>query len=116
MNNAGDIVFLGDLTPPPDAFSVLGVFLHSKGKVISIARPGDPMPGGGHFKTASAVTAGQIHINRRGEVAFNATLDSDANGDGTLDTGLFLWSNGSLQLVARTGTVIDGIGTIAHLV
>ena len=32
------------------------------------------------------------------------------------DTGLYVWSHGSLRLVARTGTVIPGVGTIAHLV
>jgi hypothetical protein len=26
-----------------------------------------------------------------------------------------VWSHGSLRLVARTGTVIPGVGTIAHL-
>jgi hypothetical protein len=116
MNKGGDIVFLGDLTPPPTANSVIGVFLYSKGELLSVARPGDAMPGGGHLVTASAVTAGQIHINLRGEVAFNATLDTDVDGDGTADTGLYVWSKGSLRLVARSGTVIDGVGTIAHLV
>jgi hypothetical protein len=58
----------------------------------------------------------QIHVNNGGEVVFNAKLDIDDNEDGLPDTGLYLWSHGSLRLVARTGTVIPGVGTIAHLV
>ena len=32
------------------------------------------------------------------------------------DTGLYVWSHGSLRLVARTGTVIPGVGTVDQLV
>ncbi len=116
MNDFGDIVFLGDLTPPPHANQALGVFLHSKGSIIAVARPGDRMPGGGGFVTASTVSSQQIHVNNEGEVAFNAVLSTDVNGDGTSDTGLFVWSRGSVRLVARTGTVIQGVGTIDRLV
>jgi hypothetical protein len=116
MNNRGDIVFIGDLTTPPDANQVTGVYLSSKGQIIPIARPGDPMPGGGHLVTASTLGGAQIHINNGGEVVFNAVLDTDVNGDGTLDTGVFVWSHGDLQLVARTDTVIPGVGTVSALV
>ena len=53
--------------------------------------------------------------NFRGDVVFNGTLDTDANGDGIPDTGMFVWSKGALRLVARTGTVIPGVGTVTHL-
>jgi hypothetical protein len=106
---------LGDLTPPPIPSDLVGVFLHSRGVTIPVARPGDPMPGGGHLETASFLV-GQIHVNNPGEVVFNARLDTDVNGDGSADTGLFAWSHGSLRLVARTGTVIPGVGTIDRLV
>jgi hypothetical protein len=115
MNNRGDIVFIGDLTTPPDANQVTGVYLSSNGQIISIARPGDPMSGGGHLVTASTLGGSQIHINNGGEVVFNAVLDADVNGDGTADTGLFVWSHGGLRLVARTGTVIPGVGTVSNL-
>jgi hypothetical protein len=55
-------------------------------------------------------------VNNVGDVVFNAKLDTDDNGDDLPDTGLYVWSHGSLRLVARTGTVIPGVGTIAHLV
>ena len=95
---------------------VTGVYLHSGGETIAVARPGDPMPGGGAFVTASNIIGWQIHVNNVGEVVFNATLDTDDNEDDIPDTGLYVWSHGSLRLVARTGTVIPGVGTIAHLV
>ena len=39
----------------------------------------------------------------------------NVNGDGIDDTGVFVWSAGKLRLVVRTGTVIPGVGTVAHL-
>jgi hypothetical protein len=120
INDHGDIVFLGDLTEPPAARQVTGVFLHSAGETIRVAGPGDEMPGGGKFVTASNSLGWQLHLNNVGEVVFNATLDtttlSTDEGDPIPDTGLYVWSHGSLRLVARTGTVIPGVGTIAQLV
>jgi hypothetical protein len=70
--------------------------------------------------TASPIIGWQIHVNNPGDVVFNATLDTSTlstdNGEPIPDTGLYVWSHGSLRLVARTGTVIRGVGTIAHLV
>lgn len=114
MNDRGDIAFGGDLTPPPDANANIGVFLYSGGSITAIARPGDPMPGGGHLVNASIV-GGNAHINNRGDVAFSGVVDTDVDGDGFPDTGLFLWSHGQLSVIARTGTVIPGVGTIDEL-
>jgi hypothetical protein len=116
MNNQGDVVFLGDLTPPPSSIEVIGVYLSAGGKTVAVARPGDPVPGGGHIVTASTVSGNQTYINNRGDISFNAVLDTDVDGDGSLDTGLFIWSQGTLHLVARTGTVLPGVGTIENLV
>ena len=120
INNRGDIVFFGDLTSPPAARQVTGVFLYSAGETMLVAGPGDEMPGGGHFVTASNILGWQLHMNNAGEIVFNATLDtatlSTDTGDPIPDTGLYVWSHGSLRLVARTGTVIPGLGTIAQLV
>jgi len=66
--------------------------------------------------TASTLSSQQIHINNGSEVVFNAVLSTDVNNDGIKDTGLFVWSNGSLRLVARTGTVLPGVGTVDGLV
>jgi hypothetical protein len=59
LNDSGAVVFQGDLSlgNPSAMFQELGVYLYSKGSTIAVARPGDPMPGGGHFVTASFITA-----------------------------------------------------------
>jgi hypothetical protein len=65
--------------------------------------------------TASNIIGWQIHLNNAGAVVFNAALNTDDNADDIQDTGLYVWSHGSLSLVARTGTEIPGVGTIVHL-
>jgi hypothetical protein len=114
MNNRGDIAFNGDLTPAPGANESIGVFVYSGGKITAIARPGDPMPGGGKLLNASLV-GGNVHINNRGDVVFSGVVDTDVDGDGFADTGLFQWSQGHLRVIARTGTVIPGVGTVDEL-
>src|SRR6266550_834499 len=116
VNSRDDIVFIGDLTPAPEPIgAALAVFLFSKkGTTIAVARPGDPMPGGGTFVTAGFFDA-TYDLNQRGDVSFAATLDTDVNADDIADNGLYVFSKGSVQLVARTGTVISGVGTIAFL-
>jgi hypothetical protein len=113
LNDRGEIAFIGDLTPAPGLGQSLGVFLHSGNETIPIARPGDLMPGGGHLLSASFFVS-TYDLNDRGDVSFTATLDTRAT-KGVADTGLFVWSGGSLHLVARTGTVIPGVGKIVAL-
>jgi hypothetical protein len=72
------------------------------------------MPGGGNLLNASLI-GGNIHINNRGDVVFSGVLDSDVDGDGVDDTGLFQWSHGKLGVIARTGTKIAGVGTVFAL-
>ena len=114
LNSRGDIVFIGDLTPAPDIGDALGVFLFSRGTTIAVARPGDAMPGGGTFVRAGFFDA-TYDLNQSGDVSFAATLSTDDNTDGIADNGMYVFSKGSLRLVARTGTVIPGVGTIAYL-
>ena len=73
MNNRGDIVYMGDLSTPPDLFTVAGIFAHSGGSSVAIARPGDPMPGGGTIVTVNPAFAnGNYSINNGGDISFNA--------------------------------------------
>ena len=81
LNDSGAIAFLGDLTPPPAADEVTGVYLHRRGVTIAVARPGDVMPGGGRFVTSATIIGWQIDVNNAGEVVFNAALDTDDNAD-----------------------------------
>lgn len=114
LNNRGDIAFTAGATPGTPIFGATGVYLYSNGQTLALARPGDPMPGGGNYVTQGNFFR-QLDMNSRGDVLFNATLDNDSNGDGIPDTGLFLWSQGTLHLVVRSGSVIEGMGTVAHL-
>jgi hypothetical protein len=114
INNRGDVVFAGDLTPAPDVNRDIGAFLYTGGKILAVARPGDPMPGGGNLVSTS-LTGGNYFVNNNGEVVFSALLDSDVDNDGTADTAVFQWSNGRLSLIARSGDVLPGIGTIYQM-
>lgn len=106
LNNRGQIAFGCIMGPAPDVFALRGLFLNSEGQTVPIARPGDPMPGGGRLVAAAG---GEVfHLNNDGDVAFAARLD-------TGEDGLYVSSEGSLRLVARTGTVIPGVGTIVAL-
>jgi hypothetical protein len=114
LNSRGDILFDAGLKGTSTGVVIGGlpvdsqaIFLWSHGKLISIARQGDSMPGGGKLVSAS-FNPGNYALNERGDVAFNALLDNGKEG-------VFLWSHGSLTLVAETGTVIPGVGTIASL-
>jgi len=104
VNGRGDIVFIGDLTPTLD---VAGVFLFTNGGTTAVACPGDPMPGGGTMLSAGTQD-NTYGLNNAGDVSFAATLSDNA-------AGIFVFSKGSLHLVARTGTVIPGLGTLVHL-
>jgi hypothetical protein len=114
VNDVDDLVFIGDLTPPPGYLQTLGVFVNSHSKTTAVARPGDPMPGGGSFATASNFPY-TARLNNRGEIAFIGRLDTRKNGASVDDTGLYVLWHGQLRLVARTSTVIPGIGTISQV-
>jgi hypothetical protein len=110
------MVFVGDLTPAPDTNQQLTYFLRSKGTVIRVAGKGDPMPGGGHLVQASAFGTIDYGVNNRGEVSFGGILDIASNGIlNSPDSGVYVFKAGSIKLVARTGTVIPGVGTVAYV-
>jgi hypothetical protein len=111
LNEAGDASFIGGLNEDQ---SENGVFLHKHdGTLLAVARVGDPLPGG-TMKNA-AQNQGSHAIDNAGNVAFSAVLDADSDHDGVDDTGVYLWSRGAIKAVVRTGTVIPGLGTVAHV-
>ncbi len=79
LNNRGDIAFAGilpdaDLAPGAPGVDGLGLgtgvfVVNGRGRISSIARPGDSAPGGGTFDLAFFPS-----INDRGDVAFSAHL------------------------------------------
>lgn len=120
VNDRGEVLFVGDLTPAPDNDKILGLFLNRGNKITAIARPGDAMPGGGHIFTTSDYT-NDYGLNNHGDISFSAALDTFhteiLGGVATQvhDTGIYVVSDGKVRLVARSGTVIPGVGTVADL-
>jgi hypothetical protein len=105
MNASGDIVFTGAVRGTSGPFGDgQGIFMESKGRIIAVARPSDSMPGGGTFQSSSFYVTGS-DLSDSGTAVFAAILDGG-------DQGVYSWSNGTLSLVARTGTVIPGVGTV----
>lgn len=112
VNNRDEIVFIGDLSAPGEVCQSNGVFLWRAGQTYKVARPGDAMPGGGHMLTATCVT-GDYSVDNSGDIAYNITLDTTTGG--VNDTGLYVQTAtaSGARVVARTGTVVPGLGTIA---
>jgi hypothetical protein len=110
INNSDQIAFIGSLGS--EAAPPCGVFEYQNGALSVVARPGDPMPGGGHFFSTTCGPQ-ELGINQAGNICFGAQLDTVTNG--TPDTGLYCLANGSIRLVARTGTTVPGVGRIAYL-
>ena len=127
VNKRREVVFTGDLTPPPDFGITTAIFLFTGGVTRIVARPGDKMPGGGTLVTATFLN--DFGINNHGDVCFVAKLNQDRDGDGSADSGLYVLIRnqavseaaggprvpGTLKLVARSGTFIPGVGTIKSL-
>src|SRR5262249_47048050 len=84
-DNRRDLAFIGSLGAPDSN----GVFLYSRGSVVPVACPGDPMPGGGAMHSAGDFDA-TYGLNNAGDIGFAASLDSDVNNDGLLDSGLYV--------------------------
>jgi hypothetical protein len=64
------------------------------------------MPGGGKIVTVNPFfSPGSYSLNNSGDVTFNPALD-------TGESGLYLYSRGSFQVIVRTGSVIPGVGTV----
>jgi hypothetical protein len=97
------------------------IFLNSGGTTYPVCLLGETMPGGGHVETV-ADWYNDNWLNNRGDVVFSATLDTctlgyyDPNTNAGLpDEGLYVWSRGAKRLLAKTGTALPGIGTLAYL-
>ncbi len=115
INDAGEVLFGGALEAlvSPVYTGPAGLYLHTGRTLVRVAGSGDAMPGGGHINLIPALdwTWG---FNNRSEAAFMARLDTTEMLP-TGDEGLYVYSGGVLHLIARSGTVIPGLGTIFSL-
>jgi hypothetical protein len=106
LNNRGDLVFIGEFTPPPGVRAARGIYLHSRGISTPIALSSDVMPDGGKIVTVNpARVVGNYSLNNRGDVSFNTSLE---NGE----SAFYVYSQHEYHRIVGTGAVIPGIGTI----
>ena len=113
INDSDQVAFVGNLgSPNPQTASPCGIYRYQDGVLSAVAKPGQPMPGGGNF-VSSTCGDEELGLNNTGEICFGAQLDSVTNG--VPDTGVYCSLNGAVHLVARSGTVLPGVGTIAYL-
>jgi hypothetical protein len=84
------------------------------GTQVTVARVGDPMPEGGRVVALPSGPPG-FTLNGRGDVVFNAVLDSVDPATALQEMGLYRWSGGRIDVLARTGSVVPDVGVIAQL-
>lgn len=108
INALGQTAFYSELAGTNGGSSDNAVILRGNASgsgLTLIAQKGDPLPAGGEtFEPYSGVPA----LNEAGQVAFLATTSKDSNARAVLRG-----EGGSLTLMARTGTVVPGLGTIS---
>jgi hypothetical protein len=102
-NSNGDVAMLGNTD------AGWGVYLYTAKdqKLIKVAAPGDAAPGGGTLGDAFNSYRNSVRIGEDGSVLFEANLDSGS--------GVFLWKDGNLGVVERTGQDLKGVGTAADI-
>jgi hypothetical protein len=105
LNNSGQILFVGDLTPPPDVAQSQGLYLFKSPVTVPVVRPGDVLPDG-TLVTVSDLVNGH-HLNNAGEISFLAQLN-------THDEAIYVKSGNTFRLVAKNGMSIPGVGTISN--
>jgi hypothetical protein len=101
INKAGQVVFLGTLTS-----GNTGVFLASGGTITKIVAEGDQFPNGGIL----TFVLGAPSINNAGQVAFTGFSDSIISpfpDNPFQDSGVFLFSDGVLQLTVPVFTPVS---------
>jgi hypothetical protein len=109
LNNRGDVLFMGELVPPPGIRAYRGIFLYNGNVTIPIAFPGDVMPDGRRIETVNpSHMIGNYSVNDRGDVCFNASLQNGGSA-------IYIYSDGLLHPFAGTGTVVPGVGTISSV-
>ena len=119
VNDRADVLFAGRFTGQPlVGYADQGLFVASSGgqPTRSVIRAGDVLPQGGRLQN---LTFGRDpptwSQNNLGDVAFVGGLDVDVYNDGLPSNGVYAEISGTLQLVARSGTFVHGIGTIRYI-
>lgn len=107
LNSHDDVLFAGDLTSPPRRLRTLGLFLRTATETVAVARPGDLMPDGSRLGTVGRVSF-QFSLNDSGDIAFAAIIN-------LAETAVYRRFHGDLDLAARTGMLVPGIGLMQEI-
>jgi hypothetical protein len=118
LNNRDEVAFVAAVKTASGSAGQ-GLFLRrTDGHIVPVALPGDALPGqGGKVRNAgvgpSPAVSGVLGLNDAGQVTFQALgtgIQSVANGFST--DSLYRWENGTISLLAESGTDIPGLGKI----
>ena len=106
LNAAGQAAFMADLSTGDPELEIddVGVFLVSSGTISRIARRGDPAPGGETFNGAFSPS-----VDDKGQVAFQGSVLPPGR------SGIFLFSEGAITAVVRSGDPAPGGGDFSGL-
>ncbi len=109
IKNRGEVVIGGVYSA---GAGIGNVYLSDGANTTLLAAVGNPAPGGGNFSfiTGANVVSGNVALNHRGNVAFDAATDAG-------DEAVYFYSKSTQELrrLAGIGTVIPGVGTIVSL-
>jgi hypothetical protein len=99
VNARGDVAFFATLSR---GVSDEGIFLQRAGRIVTVAREGDRVPGVGRLSGFGKHPTPAL--NDAGAVAFAAALTG-----GRAVEGIFAWSAGRLRAITTTGTPVPGM-------
>jgi hypothetical protein len=110
LNNRDEVAFVAAVKAASGSAGE-GVFLRrADGHIEPVALPGDALPGQGG-QLGMGHHGGFLGLNDAGQVTFPARgtgITPVANGFST--DSVYRWENGTISLIAETGTVIPGLG------
>jgi hypothetical protein len=98
INNKGQIAFMGQIN------DMMGLYLIDNGKISAIATPDMDLPGGGKLDAPSTSECA-LSLSQAGALTMLLKLDSGG-------TGVYVYENGKLDVVARPGMELPGVGTL----
>jgi hypothetical protein len=106
LNNAGEVAFTATTRPPGGGATTVHLWATDANGVREIYRPGMPAPGFGAGGTFGGGSLPSPVINKEGDVAFRANVNTAAGTVGTI----YATRNGgqTLELLARTGQPAPG--------
>jgi hypothetical protein len=99
VNASGDVAFFATLSRGP---ADEGIFLQRRGRILTVAREGDRVPGVGRLSGFGKHPTPALSDN--GTVAFAAAVSG-----GRAVEGIFAWSAGRLRAIATTGSPAPGM-------